>query len=71
LSFFSRSFSVLNPTDNDYTYRWICEDNLDLTKQQSFVCRTVQGKIGSGKGVLVSREICLFFLNKNFFLDVI
>jgi hypothetical protein len=53
--FFSRSFSVLNPTDTDYTYRWICEDNLDLTKQASFVCRTVQGKIGSGKGVLVSK----------------
>jgi hypothetical protein len=52
---FSRSFSVLNPTDNDYTYRWICEDNLDLTKQASFVCRTVQGKIGSGKGVLVRK----------------
>jgi hydrocephalus-inducing protein len=50
----NRSFSVLNPTDNDYTYRWICEDNLDLTKQPSFVCRTVQGKIGSGKGIVVS-----------------
>ncbi|CAF1106189.1 unnamed protein product [Rotaria sordida] len=50
----NKSFSVLNPTDTDYTYRWICEDNLDLTRQPSFVCRTVQGKIGSGKGVLMS-----------------
>ena len=29
---------------------------LDLTKQASFVCRTIQGKIGSGKGVLVSKN---------------
>ena len=50
----NRSFSVLNPTDHDYTYRWICEETLDLTKQASFVCRTVQGKLGSGKGVRVS-----------------
>ncbi|CAF3321831.1 unnamed protein product [Rotaria socialis] len=50
----NKSFSVLNPTDADYTYRWICEDNLDLTKQPSFVCRTLQGKIASGKGVLMS-----------------
>jgi hydrocephalus-inducing protein len=54
LCFFSSSFSVLNPTDNDYTYRWICEDNLDLTRQPAFVCRTLQGKLGSGKGVSVS-----------------
>lgn len=47
---------MLNPTDTDYTYRWICEDNLDLTKQPSFVCRNVQGKLASGKGVLVSEE---------------
>ncbi|CAF0941486.1 unnamed protein product [Adineta steineri] len=50
----NRSFSVLNPTDTDYTYRWICDDNLDLTKQPSFVCRTIQGKIGSGKGAIMS-----------------
>ena len=55
LSLFS-SFSVLNPTDTDYTYRWICEDNLDLTKQPSFICRNVQGKLASGKGVLVSEK---------------
>ncbi|UJR14639.1 hypothetical protein I4U23_001632 [Adineta vaga] len=50
----NRSFSVLNPTDQDYTYRWICDDNLDLTKQPSFVCRTIQGKIASGKGAIMS-----------------
>ncbi len=58
---FFRSFSVLNPTDKDYTYRWICEDNLDLTKQPSFVCRTIQGKIASGRGAIVSLST-IFFL---------
>ena len=68
----NRSFSVLNPTATDYTYRWICEDNLDLTKQPSFVCRTVQGKIASGKGVQVLRtHSYVFFLLKLSLVDVV
>ncbi|CAF1581544.1 unnamed protein product, partial [Didymodactylos carnosus] len=45
----NRSFNVLNPTADDYSYRWICEDPLDLTKQSIIICHTKQGKILSGK----------------------
>ncbi|CAF0784494.1 unnamed protein product [Didymodactylos carnosus] len=50
----NKSFNVLNPTDTDYSYRWICEDPLDLTKQPTFICRATQGKIASGKGTIMS-----------------
>ncbi|XP_075998117.1 hydrocephalus-inducing protein homolog [Genypterus blacodes] len=57
----TRQFSVLNPTNKDYTFKWKCED----TGPSPFHCLTPSGTILPGKKV----EMCLAYASER--LDVV
>jgi len=49
----SVKFDVINPTNQNYSFSWRCEDEFD-TKQ--FVCRSSSGVINSGRKIQVSKH---------------
>ena len=44
-----RSFSIVNPTSQFYSFQWVCEDEADPKKPVSFQCLQPKGQIRSGK----------------------
>ena len=63
-SLFSRSFSIVNPTNQLYSFEWLCEDEVDPKKPSAFRCLTPKGQIRSGKKSIVSTCIQLFHIRK-------
>ncbi|XP_052229341.1 hydrocephalus-inducing protein homolog isoform X3 [Dreissena polymorpha] len=52
----TKSFSIVNPTSQLYSFKWICEDEVDAKKPSAFQCLTPNGQIRSGKKTTVSFE---------------
>ena len=44
----------MNPTGQDYSFRWICQDIPDARVPSSFVCHVKEGQLTSGKRLAVS-----------------
>ncbi|XP_069113582.1 hydrocephalus-inducing protein homolog isoform X2 [Argopecten irradians] len=51
-----KTFGIVNPTNQPYTFEWSCEDELDPKKPPSFNCVVPKGLIKSGKKFQVSFE---------------
>jgi hydrocephalus-inducing protein len=49
-------FEVVNPTNQNYTFLWTCEDVVDPKRVSEFVCHTQNGIICSGKRIQMSFE---------------
>ena len=49
-----RSFGIVNPTSQLYSFDWTCEDEVDPKKPSAFRCLTPKGQIRSGKKSIVS-----------------
>ena len=49
-------FAIMNPTNEDYTYMWINEDENNPKKASSFQCLTQEGHVRSGKQADVSES---------------
>jgi len=48
--FVERHFPVVNPTDVDYAFKWICRDQIvDQSKKPPFRCCVPSGSIISGQ----------------------
>lgn len=52
----SKSFELINPTNADYTFEWVKEDQNDAKKHDQFTCVTPHGKLVSGKKYEVTFE---------------
>jgi len=56
----SVKFNVVNPTSQDYSFCWRCEDDVDVEQLPApFVCRTNSGVIRGGK----KTQVTLMLLN--------
>lgn len=49
----SIKFDVINPTNQNYSFAWACDDAANPKKTQDFVCHTPGGAICSGTKVQV------------------
>lgn len=49
----SRKFDIYNPTNQDYTFKWMNEDEFNPKKESDFKCVFMAGNIRSGKKVKV------------------
>ena len=47
-------FAIMNPTNEDYSYIWINEDENNPKKASNFQCLTQDGYVRSGKKADVS-----------------
>ncbi|ELT89592.1 hypothetical protein CAPTEDRAFT_222082 [Capitella teleta] len=52
----SRKFDIYNPSNQDYTYKWLNEDEFNPKKESDFRCIVTAGTIRSGKKVQVGFE---------------
>ncbi|XP_053402100.1 hydrocephalus-inducing protein homolog isoform X11 [Mercenaria mercenaria] len=52
----TKSFGIVNPTSQVYSYQWICEDEVDPKKPSAFLCVQPKGQIRSGKKATVTFE---------------
>lgn len=52
-----KQFSIINPTNQNYTYQWTCKDLPNSKKMPEFTCLTVRGSISSGKKSDVSDTV--------------
>lgn len=48
-------FDVVNPTNQNYTFAWTCDDIADPKRTPDFACHTRNGTISSGKKAQVNR----------------
>ncbi|KAK3085440.1 hypothetical protein FSP39_003318 [Pinctada imbricata] len=51
-----KTFAIVNPTNQPYSFEWVCEDEEDPKVVPSFKCLTPRGHIKSGKKFQVSFE---------------
>ncbi|XP_043935458.1 hydrocephalus-inducing protein homolog [Protopterus annectens] len=51
-----RSFNIINPTSSIYSFKWICNDPVNLGQQPTFRCLSSSGNIMSGKTVVITFE---------------
>ncbi|XP_077975805.1 hydrocephalus-inducing protein homolog isoform X2 [Styela clava] len=51
-----KKFWVMNPTANDYTFAWECDDIIDARVTPAFTCNVPGGMIDGGKKLEVSFE---------------
>jgi len=54
-----RSFAIVNPTSQLYSYEWICEDEVDPKHPPAFQCLSPKGQIRSGKKTMVRLAVTL------------
>ena len=50
----TRNFSIINPTNEDYSFKWVNEDEMNPKVQSCFSCLKNDGMILSGKKTDVS-----------------
>jgi len=55
-----KSFSIINPTNQNYTFVWINEDGLGMNRSTEINCTTQQGNIFSGKTSQVGRSLVYY-----------
>lgn len=48
-------FDVINPTNQNYSFAWRCQDEVDAKQLPAFVCRSGSGLISSGRKTQVSK----------------
>ena len=52
----TKTFEMINPTNTDYSFEWIKEDQNDAKKHDQFTCLTSSGTLISGKKFEISFE---------------
>ena len=51
-----RSFHIVNPTSEEYSFEWLNDDEPNLREEPRFTCLTPRGRIRSGKKTQVDFE---------------
>jgi hydrocephalus-inducing protein len=51
-----RKFHIVNPTNHEFTFRWVSEDEVNAKKASDFTCHTPEGTIRSGKKTEVRKS---------------
>lgn len=57
-----KKFDIYNPTNQDYNFKWINDDECNVKKESDFTCLVTEGVIRSGKKVEVSPSFVLTFI---------
>ncbi|KAL3860158.1 hypothetical protein ACJMK2_010318 [Sinanodonta woodiana] len=52
----AKTFSIVNPTNQMYSFQWVTEDEYDPKKPTSFTCLTPKGQVKSGKKFKITFE---------------
>lgn len=59
-----KQFSIINPTNQNYTFQWTCKDLANTKKISEFTCLSSHGSINSGK----KSEVFKFFYSVFFYI---